>query len=233
MVRVVNRSDLYRYERKFIASPLTVHEIEALIKWHPAMFSEIYTERYVNNIYFDTCSMENYYANIDGVQHRTKCRIRWYGALFGMVEQPVLELKIKSGLLGRKEIFSLPSFSLDENFHMDMIEETFRNSDIPDTIIPYMWSLHPILLNRYRRKYYQSADQNYRITVDSDLEFYLIHDCNNHFLHRVVDNTNVVVELKYNFDADDLADKIATYFPFRISKSSKYVTGIQTCYGIV
>ena len=44
----------WRFERKFLISQMSEPEIEAVVKSHPAMFSEIYHERHVNNIYFDS-----------------------------------------------------------------------------------------------------------------------------------------------------------------------------------
>ena len=54
-------SDTFRYERKFIISQLDRHHVETLIKNHPAMFSEIFHERSVNNIYFDTHQLKHYF----------------------------------------------------------------------------------------------------------------------------------------------------------------------------
>ena len=88
----------YRYERKSVISELTKNEIKALIKLHPAMFLESYPPRFVNNLYLDSVGMNNYFDNMAGLKERVKVRIRWYGRLFGSVEKPTLELKIKNGL---------------------------------------------------------------------------------------------------------------------------------------
>ena len=44
----------FRYERKFLIQDATRSEVERSIKLHPALFSEIFHERSVNNIYFDS-----------------------------------------------------------------------------------------------------------------------------------------------------------------------------------
>jgi hypothetical protein len=225
-----NDPQSYRFERKFVISEIGKPEIESLLRFHPAMFSEIFYERVVNNMYLDTCSMTNYYANIDGLQQRTKCRIRWYGDLTGKIEQPVLEFKIKDGLMGRKESFRLCPFVLDERFHIKTVYDVFRKSNIPDTLTKELVSLQPALLNRYTRKYFQSANANYRVTIDSTLQYYRIDPHGNTFLNHYTDGENIVVELKYNHDQDELASKISTLFPFRMTKSSKYVNGIQHLY---
>ena len=88
-------------------------------------------------------------------------------------------------------------------------------------------SLKPSLLNRYLRKYYESCDGKYRITVDTDQSFYLVNSHGNFFLNKIADNNTVILELKYNHDYDSGASYITTKFPFRLTKSSKYVTGVE------
>ena len=100
----------FRYERKFLISQLSRHEIESIIRLHPAAFSEIYHQRFVNNIYFDTVGLSAYKDNLTGISDRLKVRIRWYGDLFCLIEEPFLELKIKRGFLGGKLRFPLASF---------------------------------------------------------------------------------------------------------------------------
>lgn len=219
-----------RYERKFFISELSKYEIELLVKLHPAMFSEMYYPRYVNNIYFDAHNMMNYLDNVDGLSNRVKIRIRWYGDLFGVIEKPVLELKLKDGLLGKKESFPLIPFSIDADIQRETLEEIFKSSKIPDVLRLDLISLQPTLLNRYCRKYFESADHNYRITIDTDMEFYSIDCQNNTFLHKSVDFENTILELKYEPDKDQNVDRITNYFLFRMTKSSKYVNGIERLY---
>lgn len=219
--------DNYRYERKFFISELTIQEVESIIRINPVMFSEIYHERFVNNIYFDSVSMESFFDNIDGSVDKTKFRIRWYDELFGYIEKPVLELKIKNGLLGKKESYPLRPFKLNNNFNVQSITANMEKSIIPEIIKMELKSMKPVLLNRYSRKYFQSVNRDYRITVDTDIVFYRIGCRNNSFLKKITDNVNVVLELKYNQDMDDNASFITNHFPFRLTKNSKFVSGIE------
>src|SRR5262245_66548315 len=82
-----------RYERKFVIFDLDLADALAVIRLHPAFFREIYHARYVNNIYFDTPSLDHYQDNVRGVPNRVKCRIRWYGGVLGPLARPVLELQ--------------------------------------------------------------------------------------------------------------------------------------------
>ena len=218
----------YRYERKFFIDELTCQEVKSLIKLHPALFIEIYHQRYVNNIYFDSFDMKSYFDNIDGAADRMKVRIRWYGDLFGLIEEPTLELKIKKGLLGTKKTYSLRPFCLDGHFDFDTISQVFKNSGIPETLRVQLISLKPTILNRYSRWYYRSANGDYRLTIDNDMEFYEINTGTNTYLHKHVDVRSVVLELKYEQHKDRDACDIANFFPFRMTRNSKYLSGVES-----
>ena len=215
----------YRYERKFSTIELSKFEIESIVKMHPALFTEIFYQRYVNNIYFDTINLNNYYDNIEGATDRMKVRVRWYDDLFGFVQKPVLEIKIKKGFLGKKISIPLPSFELQENTKITDILNPVNN--LQDSLRIDFKSLKPSLLNRYSRNYYQSSNKRYRITIDSDQSYYKINQLDNFFLNKIRDKDTVILELKYNQESDFGANDITSKFPFRVTKSSKYVNGVQ------
>lgn len=217
----------WRYERKFFVTELTKHEIEAIVRQHPAMFSEIYYQRNVNNIYFDTFDMMNYFHNVDGLSQRIKIRIRWYGDLLGAIEKPVLEVKIKDGQLGGKLHYPLDPFYLDEQQTNDKIHEVIVSSYLPEELKRIIKSLNYTLLNRYTRKYYQSSDKKFRITIDSHMKYINLSHLHNSYLSELNDYSSNILELKYDKKSDQDARKITNCFPFRMTKSSKYVTGID------
>ena len=218
----------YRFERKFFISHCSGHEVENMIKQHPSIFSEIFHQRFVNNIYFDSFNLNNYRDNMAGSSKRLKVRIRWYGELFGHIEKPVLEIKLKQGLLGKKIPFPLRALKLDKtNNFLGLVNYIDDSNGYMKTV---MKSLNPTLLNRYSRKYYQSGDGHYRITVDTDQVFYRINNYDNLFLNKMTDDINVILELKYNQEHDTAADRVTNHFPFRVTRSSKYVNGLQKVY---
>ncbi len=169
--------------------------------------------------------MKNYYDNIDGSSNKIKIRVRWYGDLLGCIRDPFLELKIKKEQLSKKISIPIKSFELKESNKISDILHSISN--LKDTLRIDFKSLNPSLLNRYSRKYYQSCNGHYRITIDTDQEFYQINKQNNSFLNRIRDNNTVILELKYSQDYDSQASHVTTNFPFRITKSSKYVNGVR------
>ena len=82
----------------------------------------------------------------------------------------------------------------------------------------------------YNRRYFESADHNFRITVDSILEYYNIKLTNNNFINKYIDLESIILELKYNQNFDHEAMNITNGFPFRLTKSSKYINGIEKLY---
>lgn len=217
----------WRYERKFIISELDKYEIESLVKLHPALFSEIHHERSVNNIYLDSIAMTNYHDNLDGKSKRIKIRIRWYGDLLGTIKHPVLEIKTKSGIVGSKISYPLDIILVNESLTIENIHKIFKESSIPDVLKLCLLDLKFSLLNCYKRKYFLSADKKFRITIDSDLRFLRLSPLSNTFSHVLVDNTNTILELKYEQEVNDYAERITNYFPFRMTKSSKYAAGVE------
>jgi len=171
--------------------------------------------------------MDNYWDNEFGTSQRVKTRIRWYGDLFGMLKEPVLQLKLKNGIVGSKISFPLNQFALDSSFSSRSLKTILKASEIPPLIEEELLSMQPTLLNHYSRKYFQSVDKRYRLTLDWDMEFYTIDHNINNFNKKIRDFFYIVLELKYSDNDDDIADTITNCFPFRISKSSKYVRGID------
>ncbi len=215
-----------RYERKLLVSDLNEHEVEHLVRMHPAAFSEVYHQRWINNIYFDTPGLDSYWDNVCGSEHRIKSRIRWYGELLGAVPGGTLESKVKQGVVGHKLSAPVGPFCVDGDLDDRTLNTLLRDADLDLGLRKSILTTQPVLINRYLRKYFLSGDKKYRLTMDTHME-YVRFDSANRFHNRIKTNGQLVLEIKYGVDHDQTADTIAGYFPFRISKSSKYVTGLS------
>lgn len=226
----INESEPLRYERKFLITDYSYKDIEQLIKFHPACFSEIFHKRTINNIYFDTLGMSNYYDNVEGEKDRVKVRIRWYGDLMGEIQAPTLEYKIKKGLLGNKLSFALAPFVLDTKFDKSQIEKAFDKEGLPVSVKNEVMTLKPMLLNSYVRRYFLSADKKFRVTIDHNLTYFKIGYGGNTFLNKVVDFRSSVLELKYDSSDEPEAKQVGNAFPFMLTKNSKYLTGLESVF---
>jgi SPX domain protein involved in polyphosphate accumulation len=221
-----------RYERKFMVEGIHPSEAEAVIFNHPSLFTEIFQERSINNIYFDTDEDTFFRDNVIGTSKRRKIRIRWYGDMFGSIAKPTLEYKLKDALVGDKWSFKTKSFTLDSAFSMKAMKEVVNASDVPDFVKEDFKHLKPALLNQYVRRYFLSADGKFRVTLDFRLNFWEIFSYDNDFFHHIEKKNKLIVELKYGIDSDKIVHKISSAFPFRMTKSSKYVDGVAELRGL-
>ena len=219
-----------RYERKFLPHGVGAQEVVSWVKLHPACFTQAYPQRRVNNIYLDFPDLKSYSDSVEGLAERTKIRIRWYGAMFGRIADPTLELKIKRGLLGFKKGFKLDPFSLDHTGLSEVIRKRLQTRDLPARVAVELDSVDVSLLNGYTRRYFVSGDHRFRLTIDTDLEYYRLKPHSNTFTWREVDRETTIVELKYGCDDDADAYGITASFPFRLTKSSKYVDGLDSLF---
>ena len=214
----------YRYERKFLITELDEAQVRSILIRHPAMFHEVYPPRYVNNIYLDTLVMGNYDDNLIGVADRMKVRIRWYHELFGSIAKPILEFKVKQGLVGWKDTYPFPAFTFDRMMTERSFQSLIKMGDFPMEVKHRLAGFRMSLVNRYLRSYFANYDSRFRVTIDTDQSFYKVNPLVNRFQVRDVNKDVVIVELKYDREHD--AERISNTFPFRVTRSSKYVDGV-------
>lgn len=218
----------YRYERKFVAQHFSRVHTEAVIKQNSAFFVSAFHPRRVNNIYFDTPGLDCYFDNLFGNGHRWKVRIRWYNEIFGKADSPVLEFKIKKGLVGTKKSFPLPGFEIEKGgFNADSLKLLLTKAELPEDVHEKLNVLQPVLLNSYWRGYFTSLNKNFRVTIDDQLEYYNLRPTWNHFQFKFREEQKTVIELKYDQELNSEAERITNQFPFRLDKNSKYLAGMR------
>lgn len=219
-----------RYERKFIPRGYALADVLAAIRRHPALFRETYQARAINNIYFDTARMGDYQDHVNGAADRVKTRIRWYGCLLGRTTRPSLEKKAKLGTVGTKHRYELPSFCFDGEKLQADLQGLFDRATLPDAVRMNMLHRQPTLVNRYHRRYFVSADRSFRLTVDTDLEFYRAGPVARTLSSVARSGPQMIIELKYDLPAAEGAMAITSQFPFRVERCSKYVIGLQATF---
>ena len=219
-------SDL-RYERKFLPAGFSITEVLALVRQHPALFREAYPERPVNNLYFDTPGLRHYFDHVNGSACREKVRLRWYGEFHGHVERPRLEFKHRQGLLGGKTTHGLPAFSVNGGFNRDALAALWARADLSEATRLQLRGVQPVLANRYRRRYFVSADGHFRLTLDWALETYDARAAAHAPRAVRQDEPRLILELKYDAAHAAEADRVANSFPFRLTRCSKYVLGLE------
>lgn len=226
----MNAHNVFRYERKFLVKDLHRYSLDKIINLNTMNFNTIYPPRKVNNIYFDSIQMKCFHDNVEGIANREKVRIRWYGNRYGHIKKPILEIKIRKNSVGTKEFYPLLPFELKKSTTSNCIKNIIIKSEIPEITKQRVLALNPKLLNGYLRKYYTSFDKRFRITLDNDLFYAKTRAMNILTNETFFDQKSTVVEIKYDVKDDLDIDTITRQFNFRMTKNSKYVTGIYALY---
>ncbi|MBL7201586.1 MAG: VTC domain-containing protein [Anaerolineae bacterium] len=217
---------LPRYEVKMVCAEIYLPDVRSWVRWHPDAFAEAYPPRRVNNLYFDTYEADCVSDNLVGVSERAKVRLRWYGTDHSAV-RGMLELKHKLNQVGWKERCPVPE-TLDLT--------TISWAELRQCLVGYaegilsVWLAHadqPVLINSYTREYYESADRQVRLTVDSDQVVYaqVTYTAPN-LLSRSVVESQIVIEVKAGVALHRRVSNVLSSFPLRTERHSKYVSGV-------
>jgi hypothetical protein len=215
-----------RYERKFVVDGLVLAEVLALVRRHPAVFREAYPPRFVNNIYLDSHGRSDYHDNIVGVANRSKTRVRWYGPLSGQIAKPVLERKLKRGLISGKLTYVLPGIAVNGGTLQPLLKSAFDDALLPERLRSDLFQREPSLFNRYQRYYFLSGDGRFRLTVDTELQFGRGSASNGLGATLIPFAQAQILELKFGPSEAEVADRVTDSLPFRLARCSKYVLGI-------
>jgi hypothetical protein len=86
----------------------------------------------------------------------------------------------------------------------------------------------PVIINRYRRRYFESFDRRLRVTIDWDqrvLDQRVVPAPNLSRLANLPES--MVIEFKFAPEDRAYASEAIQGFPVRVSRNSKYVIGVQ------
>lgn len=211
-----------RYERKYRIESAALPVVEQVVRLHPQGFSTLYPARWINNLYFDSPALDAFEDNVVGAPQRVKHRLRWYGRPFDSLKSPVLETKIKNNMLGWKKSHPLPAGTYSATAFPELIK--FCRQSLGKGL-----EFQPVLFNSYYRSYWGAPACPFRITIDSQLQFGPYRDRLAPSLPYQDDA--IIVEVKYDAAQETKSDGVLQHLPFRLTKSSKYVTGINLSYG--
>lgn len=204
------------------------YEVESKVKLNKALFYTIFPPRYVNNIYFDTFYKKNYIENVNGMSVREKVRVRWYGNLFQSISDPTIEIKHRRQTINWKESYPLKSFTVNTLIAKSGLDDVFDKSNLPDLLNEKLAALEPVFINRYYRKYFLSADGQFRITIDNLMEYYSFNLITNSFINSNKNFDDIILELKCGTQSETESWRVTNSLPFRLTKSSKYLMGVES-----
>lgn len=216
-----------RYEKKFVADGFSLAEVFAAVRRHPSAFREVYPPRIVNNIYLDSPTRRDYREHVNGSANRTKTRVRWYGQQWQVAERPMLERKLRRGMVSGKELYAIPSLSINGASLRSFLGTALDGAVFLPVLRSMMQHLEPALLNCYRRYYLLSRDGRFRFTVDCELQFAGAAHNGRPAIDWLPAASTVIIELKFAPEFAEDADFVTNALPFRVARFSKYVAGIE------
>ena len=227
MERKVEFENNYRYERKFVIKPNFLNHVKIWLFNNECLFKEIYNSRTINNIYFDTVNFDFYKQNVNGIGSRNKFRLRWYGDLISN-SNPTLEIKLKSGIVGNKYTYKMKKILTEEIFNSNFLKKYLTRSELNNNLKIELLKLEPKLVNSYKRIYLQSADKKIRATIDTEIKYFKPnYDYNLKKFKYCKSENSHILELKYSSENDERNHPFFKTIPFRVSKNSKYINGIN------
>ncbi len=181
-------------------------------------FKKAFSSRFINNIYLDSYNLSNYNDNINGEQMRKKIRIRWYGDFFGKINGS-LEIKERKGSLIKKTTKDFPSFYFNKNKSLNELHKILK-SDFKNI------NEAPSIINRYRREYFISKDNRFRITLDDSQ---MISNPRNIYFMKSLDpiHEKVIVEIKFSPESFKYVNHLTNDLNLRVTKNSKYSNSVR------
>ena len=220
------KAEKLRYERKFRIEHLPVDAVHQAVRMLPWGLRPLFPDRRIHNMYFDTPNLDTYRENAIGVGQRKKFRLRWYGETDWPEGEAVFEIKERYLERGKKKTHAIDP-GLPDNLQ-DLVSRIRALEGIPS-------SIQPVLVNSYARSYYGLPSGTFRITIDWDQRFgglFFQHPQRNmQSPSSWMTDPAVILELKYDAALDEEIDPILQNLPFRFSKNSKYVQGVEMLYG--
>ena len=220
-----------RLEIKFVANESELDRLTRWIKLHPAGFEPPFPARWINNIYFDTYDYLAFKQNLSGASERTKLRYRWYGHNINP-GAGTLEMKCKRNYFGWKLRFDVNAPPYSEGDHWRDFIDKLKFHLPAQAKIFLAFNPQPTVLTRYSRRYYQTNDRKVRATIDVSPSAY---DQRYKPYPNVAHEANIrklmVLELKFDRCDRDRATTIMEGLPIRVSRHSKYVTGLRSVHG--
>lgn len=157
---------------------------------------------FIRSLYFDDINSTAYYEKIDGVLYRKKYRIRIYNNDSSFIR---LERKWKHNNMTSKDQLKISKencINLLTNQFDNIDKELLNNSLMKEFITDIkVFGLKPSVIVDYKRLAYTYPISEVRITFDERIKSGL-YNCNlfnmNRITYDVIDNNEVVLEIKFN-----------------------------------
>lgn len=219
----------WRYEVKLVTRGFGLPLARSWIRAHSGAFAVSYPPRIVNNLYMDTHDMQWLDESVEGLSQRRKVRLRWYGDQTGKVAA-AFEVKRKHDRANWKlrHPVAEPLELTAGGTWPGIVSRSLES--LPGWIRAEIGAdLVPVLVNRYRREYYEDRSGKLRITIDSDQDVYDQRlSARPNLMRRAPRRDSVVIEVKGPLDEWERIKEVAAELPVRVTRNSKYALGYES-----
>ncbi len=193
---------------------------------------EVYKERIVNSLYYDTNDFHLFSLAVNGISERYKSRARFYD---DGKSGYTYEDKIKVSDLNKKRLISSNSKKPSNRFGEELELVRYPNYKLPIKLLCRIGNLLlPKTLITYKRKYFLSNCKTTRLTLDTNIIFHKASLLSNKIIltSKRILNQNII-EMKFDSAIEppkNLISLISDEFNLTYSKCSKYCKAIESLY---
>ena len=222
----------FRHEKKFYLNYMQYHLIQSKVK--RVLPCDRYADQdgnyMIRSLYFDTPDNNLYRDKLDGVESRSKYRIRTYGETKS--DRFNFEIKAKKGEYIQKEHTALTSdecrrlLSSDTGFLLHKDQAFAKQLYLKLKLM----QLKPVVIVNYIREAYVFPGENVRITFDKDVKaaFFNGSDAfieNRQVLQPALPEGRIVLEVKFDHHLPSLIKDLILSHCSMQTAISKYVLG--------
>jgi len=205
--------NLSRIEKKFIFPNQSSDLVKKILLVNN--FKKLYSDRYITSIYMDNLNFDSAKDNINGVNERKKIRIRWYDNDFNKI---YFEEKNKNNFFVWKNIKKL-ELDINKKNLLSKINHLLSNNN------KYLNPNHnykAVLKINYKRSYFVSDQEEFRATIDTEINTSPVPDFNN-----MISLPETILEFKFS---QNLESHFRDFFSLRgiNIRSKKYSKYIQS-----
>lgn len=211
-----------RYELKFRIQQRYIGNFFDWIDRSPALFCNLYIQRKVSSIYFDTNLSHSLGECYNDSLEKVKVRLRWYD---DDMRSARLEVKSKFGLISMKKIDD--QFNSEFKDIVDLMQYCACRYFKDDFLSLYL--LNPKVIVSYQREYYESSNPvypNLRVTIDTDVEFQRV-DHSGLMGIAVPEGDDVIMEVKFPVSIYNDAVYLLRNLNAELTKNSKFVNAFE------
>ena len=221
-----------RAEIKYKVFYKDIHKLYSWISLQ-STFKKTFGEREVSSLYFDTSNYDFAFSNMSGESKRIKIRARWYSPInsdfkdqFTNEQSFNVEMKRKinnfSDKINLGTIDASGKHSINER--IDYLQSSLLRL-LKSNILTLKGDVLSSVFINYKREYYEDTLRTgIRLTIDRDFSYGNSKPFSKLFLQS---KNSLIVELKFNPQKRAIVEKLMHNFPFRQTRSSKFLYGLS------